>query len=143
MIVSKAGQYSSNDLIQALMDCSNKHGELTKNAAMGKGFDRHLFALKCLSVKRGLPLPDLFSDQSYLDAHNYILSTSTLSGECFSAGGFGPVTIDGYGLGYGFSNNMLGLICSSYSSHSNGKQFVQALEQAWDQIFEILEKKKE
>jgi len=141
MIHSKSNQYSISDLIQALLDCSKKHEELTKNGALGQGFDRHLFALKHLSEKKKLTMPELFLDQSYIDANHFILSTSTLYGECFDSGGFGPVVIDGYGLAYGFKKNYLGVLCSAYSSHSNGKQFLHALEQAFDDIFQILEKK--
>ena len=33
------------------------HGRLTKEALMGKGWDRHVYALKYEAEKQGLPVP--------------------------------------------------------------------------------------
>ncbi len=42
-----------------------KHGSIKKNALMGKGWDRQLFALRKLAEERNLTHP-LFSDPTYL-----------------------------------------------------------------------------
>ena len=76
--------------------------EMTKNAAQGKGWDRHLFALKLLDPKQ-----DIFQDSAYKDINHIILSTSTLSSTNFGVGGFCPVVPDGYGLGYQIRNHDL------------------------------------
>lgn len=80
-------------------ECSKKHGELTKEAAMGQGFDRHLFALRHMAKCHGHPIPDLYNDSSYGMINHNVLSTSTLSSPALLAGGFGPVVSDGYGIG--------------------------------------------
>lgn len=41
---------TDSDIYTMMKNCSNNHMELTKNAAMGKGFDRHLFALKNMGI---------------------------------------------------------------------------------------------
>jgi len=105
-----------------ITDCSKVHGQLTKEAAMGtfnlspssihasfmsfvndlgKGFDRHLFALKYLAQQQSLPIPALYQDPAYAAINHNILSTSTLGSPAVELGGFAPVVHDGYGLGYG------------------------------------------
>ncbi|KAF1591368.1 CPT2 palmitoyltransferase, partial [Spelaeornis formosus] len=76
--------------------CSKYHGQLTKEAAMGQGFDRHLFALRYLAAARGVTLPELYQDPAYQRINHNILSTSTLSSPAVSLGGFAPVVPDGF-----------------------------------------------
>ncbi|VDP84884.1 unnamed protein product [Echinostoma caproni] len=90
-------------MIDALNACSSKHISLTKEAAMGQGWDRHLFALRHFALLEhagGLSMPDLFLDDSYAHINRIVLSTSTLSSPFFAMGGFGPTSPNGYGLGY-------------------------------------------
>lgn len=68
---------------------------------LGKGFDRHLFALKYLAQQQSLPIPALYQDPAYAAINHNILSTSTLGSPAVELGGFAPVVHDGYGLGYG------------------------------------------
>lgn len=90
---------SNKELRPLITECSILHSQLTKEAAMGQGFDRHLFALKYLAAKQGRPTPSMFQDACY-EAMNYNkLSTSTLAAPTVYAGGFGPVVQDGYGIG--------------------------------------------
>lgn len=161
MINSPPGQFSHADILRAIRDCSTKHSKLTKDAAMGKGFDRHLFALKYLAAKKGMKTPSVFTDPNYTYANHFTLSTSTLYGECFSGGGFGkliylysifsfvsllflgPVVSDGFGLGYGYFDQSLGVFCSSYGEHRNGKEFLHALKESLDKLCNILDSKEE
>jgi len=62
---STQSRASHSELRAMLTDCSSAHNQLTKEAAMGQGFDRHLFALKYLSQQRSLPLPSLYQDAAY------------------------------------------------------------------------------
>lgn len=71
-----------------MAECSKYHGQLTKEAAMGQGFDRHLFALRYLAAARGVTLPELYQDPAYQRINHNILSTSTLSSPAVSLGGF-------------------------------------------------------
>ena len=80
---------------------------LTTLTNTGKGFDRHLFALKCLAEADSLTLP-FFEDPSYNKLNNIILSTSTLATPSVAFGGFGPVNDDSYGIGYRVNDQFLG-----------------------------------
>ncbi|XP_074597624.1 carnitine O-palmitoyltransferase 2, mitochondrial-like [Brevipalpus obovatus] len=134
-------KFNNDEIMQAIRECSTKHSELTKNAAMGKGFDRHFFAMKYLAMKKGKGIPKFYEDPNYLYANHFTLSTSTLHGECFSGGGFGPVVPDGFGLGYGFFGQSLGVFCSTYRQNRNGAEFLSALVDSLNQLGRIIESK--
>lgn len=84
--------------------CSTIHGILTREAAMGQGFDRHLFGLRTTADENKIVKPDIFTDPAYSNLNYNIISTSTLSSNGLLAGGFGPVVKDGYGIGYNYLN---------------------------------------
>lgn len=98
-IVGATKGRSTTEMRALIDECSTKHGQLTKEAAMGQGFDRHLFALRHMAKVHGHPVPDLYNDPSYAMINHNVLSTSTLSSAALLAGGFGPVVADGYGIG--------------------------------------------
>lgn len=70
---------SAQELREKIDKCSAKHNVLTKEAAMGQGFDRHLFGLRNIAEENGLKVDDLFKDSAYARMNHNILSTSTLS----------------------------------------------------------------
>lgn len=140
IIANRQNNKMSRDQLKSLLQsCSKKHFQLCKEASMGDGFDRHLFALKEIALRANKPLHALYSDQLYQHSQQYVLSTSTLYGECFSGGGFAPVVADGFGLGYGYVDNSFGVLVSSYKDHRNNTQFVQALYESLDDIRKIIE----
>lgn len=79
----------SNKDLRAMIDkCSVKHNQLTKEAAMGQGFDRHLFALRTAAERiRILDNFDIFKDPAYAKINHNIISTSTLTSNALMAGG--------------------------------------------------------
>lgn len=130
---------SDSDLRQLLLKCSAKHNELTKNAAMGQGFDRHLYALRNTAEKiRVIDQHGIFSDPAYARINHNIISTSTLSSSGLLAGGFGPVVKDGYGVGYNIQDDFLGCIVSNYKNESNGKEFINCLTKSYDVLSKLV-----
>lgn len=79
----------SNKELRAMIDsCSTKHNQLTKEAAMGQGFDRHLFALRTAADRiRILDNFEIFKDPAYAKINHNIISTSTLTSNALLAGG--------------------------------------------------------
>ncbi|XP_011339899.1 carnitine O-palmitoyltransferase 2, mitochondrial isoform X2 [Ooceraea biroi] len=134
----RQNELSKSELKKMILDCSKAHNVLTRDAVMGQGFDRHLFALKRISEKSGAHKPAIFHDPAY-DAINYnILSTSTLSSPVVAAGGFGPVVADGYGIGYMIQDHRLGATVTSYEGSRNASKYVQSLGHAFKNICDVL-----
>ncbi|KAJ8683208.1 hypothetical protein QAD02_019000 [Eretmocerus hayati] len=125
------------EIKKMIVDCSNAHNTLTKEAAMGQGFDRHLFALRKLAEKSGKRV-DLFQDPAYETINHNILSTSTLSSPVVIAGGFGPVVDDGFGIGYMIQEKKLGVVVTSYKSHRNANDYINSLRDSFQDIHRVL-----
>ncbi|XP_026779986.2 carnitine O-palmitoyltransferase 2, mitochondrial [Pangasianodon hypophthalmus] len=138
--VQQPGQHSVEQLTGLLDACSKYHGQLTKEAAMGQGFDRHLFALRYLANSKGMPLPSLYQDPAYAAINHNILSTSTLTSPAVSLGGFAPVVPDGFGVGYGVHDDWIGCNVSSYPAR-NVHEFLRCVHKSLEDIFTVLEGK--
>lgn len=130
---------SKSDIKALLSKCSVKHFQLCKEASMGSGFDRHLFALKEIGLMSNANLHPIFSDPVYLDNQKYVLSTSTLYGASFQGGGFAPVVENGFGLGYGHVDSSFGVLVSSYKSARKNAEFASALEESLEDIRLVFE----
>ncbi|XP_049868322.1 carnitine O-palmitoyltransferase 2, mitochondrial [Pectinophora gossypiella] len=130
---------ASKDELRAIMqECSTYHSELVKEAAMGQGFDRHLFALMKMAEDNNLPRPEIFDSHEYKFLNKSILSTSTLSSPSVLAGGFGPVVKEGFGIGYSAFADKLGAAVSAYKSHNDSSQFIEALHKSFIDITKVL-----
>ncbi|XP_069794567.1 carnitine O-palmitoyltransferase 2, mitochondrial isoform X2 [Narcine bancroftii] len=136
--VKESSKHSISDLKAMIGECSKYHGQLTKEAAMAQGFDRHLFALLYLAKSKGMPLPELFQDPSYIQMNHNILSTSTLTSPAVNLGGFAPVVPNGFGVGYGVHDNWIGYIVSSYPAR-DVKEFLKCVHKSLDDIFDVLQ----
>ncbi|AWP11502.1 putative carnitine O-palmitoyltransferase 2 mitochondrial [Scophthalmus maximus] len=138
--VRQPGQHSVEQLQAMLHECSKYHGQLTREAAMGQGFDRHLFALRYLANSKDQPLPGLYADPAYAAINHNILSTSTLTSPAVNLGGFAPVVPDGFGVGYGVHDDWIGCNVSSYPAR-NVHEFLQCVHKSLEDIFTVLEGK--
>lgn len=128
---------SDSDKEAALRIAVTNHGALTKDALTGKGWDRHLFALKRLAESKGESF-DLYSDETYGVLSNIILSTSTLSSPALDGGGFGPVGDDCYGLMYGTNGDVSRFGVMSYHGEQQTKDFTECLASSFEDIRKVL-----
>ncbi|CAG5111248.1 Oidioi.mRNA.OKI2018_I69.chr2.g5573.t2.cds [Oikopleura dioica] len=74
---------------------------ITQQAITGKGLDNHLLALLNTLKEVSLPIPELFTDNSFKTFNHFELSTSqipTISRDIYMC--YGPVVPDGYGCSY-------------------------------------------
>lgn len=126
-----------------LVKCSTLHGNLIKEAAMGQGFDRHLFGLRHIGEKNGIEADALYSDELYKKLNCCILSSSSLTSPGLYAGGFGPVASNGYGIGYNILDEGLGTIVTNYKDQRNGPEFSELLKESYNDIKSILDLKKD
>ncbi|CAG9785597.1 unnamed protein product [Diatraea saccharalis] len=129
---------SKEELRGMLKECSTGHSQLVKEAAMGQGFDRHMFALRKIAEDNNMPIPELYESYEYKFLNKSILSTSTLSSPSVLAGGFGPVDQNGFGIGYSAFPDKLGAAVTSYRPHNDSSQFIEALHKSFLDITKIL-----
>ena len=93
----------------------------------GKGWDRHLFALKNLAASHVRPQPALFRDESYRRAMQHSLSTSTLEHALVESGGFAPPAPECFGIGYGSDADRSGCVLTAFTGAFEGRADTQLL----------------
>eukprot|EP00164_Ancoracysta_twista_P002396 GFYU01003174.1.p1 GENE.GFYU01003174.1~~GFYU01003174.1.p1 ORF type:complete len:660 (-),score=214.07 GFYU01003174.1:117-2096(-) len=122
---------------ELLKKAVDKHSALTKDAVMGQGVDRHLFALRELAMKENPEvLPELFTDKAYSVLGENMLSTSTLGSHALMLGGFGPVAQNGYGVAYFTDDDNIGYSATSYGMNTD--RYMDEIKQALLDMQELL-----
>ena len=134
------GDMSTEQLLQQMKACSDKHSTLVKQAVMGKGFDRHMFGLTSIATELGMFVPALLTDPLHKYVNHFTISTSTLSSEAVLVGGFAPVVHDGYGIGYGVRVDRIEAnVCTYEERHV--REFTDALISSINRLLDLLDKK--
>ncbi|RVX72903.1 hypothetical protein B0A52_03256 [Exophiala mesophila] len=81
-------------------------------------------------------MPPLFSDAGWERINNTILSTSNCGNPALRHFGFGPVSGDGFGIGYIIKDDSIA-VCAS-SKHRQTKRFVDSLESYLNEVRRLL-----
>jgi len=130
---------------QALSAAVAVHKKESMECLLGKGVDRHLFALHKWAERlspagqasgkwqgpRVAGVPSLFTDEGYKVYKDIRLSTSTLSSPALQGGGFGPVSRTSYGVGYGTDERGAHFHVMNYTgSTTNNAAFIEGAESA-------------
>lgn len=110
-----------------LREAVDRHSKTTRDCMMGKGCDRHLFALRKLAEANGQRVP-LFEDPAYAVFTDIRVSTSTLASPALDGGGFGPISPRAYSVGYGIEER--GSRFHVMTNKLGTKEFVGHVEQA-------------
>ena len=116
---------SKEEKLKALQSAAKEHSARVKEAAGGKGVDRHLYALKCLAEKNKMAAPKFFESSGWKALNHTVLSTSNCGNPALRHFGFGPVVPDGFGIGYVIKDD--GLQYSISSKHRQTKRYAHAL----------------
>mmetsp|Transcript_14156 Transcript_14156/g.33908 ORF Transcript_14156/g.33908 Transcript_14156/m.33908 type:complete len:795 (+) Transcript_14156:299-2683(+) len=127
---------STEDRLEALKEATQEHSRLCKESSQGKGVDRHLFALKCIAARKGMPTPPFFDSLAWKTLGHTILSTSNCGNPSLRLFGFGPVVPDGFGVGYIIKDNALSY--SVASKHRQTSRYVRTLRTVLREIHSLL-----
>ncbi|EDO18066.1 hypothetical protein Kpol_1045p53 [Vanderwaltozyma polyspora DSM 70294] len=132
---------TDEDCINFLHEACKKHSHITKECSIGLGQDRHLYALYCIYKERfedTLPIPIIFRDKSWKILNKNILSTSNCGNPCLKNFGFGPVTPNGFGIGYVIRDESISIVVSS--KHRQTQRFVSLIERAFLEVDHIFQR---
>jgi carnitine O-acetyltransferase len=129
---------TKDEKLHALRDATAHHSRLVAECAKGRGVDRHLFSLKCIAERKGMPTPAFFRSEAWKTLNHTILSTSNCGNPALRLFGFGPVVPDGFGVGYIIKDN--GLSFSVSSKHRQTQRYVRALRTTLIEVEDLLQK---
>jgi len=119
-------QASTQRRLALLRSAIDKHGALTRQAALGRGIDRHLLGLSQMLRTDEGERHALFDDELFARSQTWKLSTSGLSeGHQFRGTGFGASYQDGYGINYLAGPNIIkfGIECKYSCSDTSTEDF--------------------
>ena len=129
------------DKLAALRLATEEHSRLTKEASVGLGVDRHLFALKCIAERRrddtGERMPRFFKSEAWKMLNHTVLSTSNCGNPALRLFGFGPVVNDGFGIGYIIKSDALSYTVSS--KHRQNRRYVRSLQKCLKEMQDLLQ----
>ncbi|CAH7686690.1 acyltransferase ChoActase/COT/CPT [Phakopsora pachyrhizi] len=119
------------------------HNKYTKDASLGRAFDRHFLGLKLQHrPDDDGPLPELFRDEMFGESSKWELSTSGLSaGERFIGTGFGCYG-KGYGINYLIGSKLVkfGIETKRSDERTGSEEFGSFLIEALRDIRELCER---
>ncbi|EDV22543.1 uncharacterized protein TRIADDRAFT_28550 [Trichoplax adhaerens] len=120
-----------NDKKVAFIEAVKAHSQLAKETAMGKAWDRIMFAMATVASEKGLPQPEIFSDPAFQLMSQFQLSTSQGTYGPFSNSIFAAVCNEGYGVSYNIQPDRLTFTCSNFNSceRTSSKKFLNSLRQ--------------
>jgi carnitine O-acetyltransferase len=135
MLESKDDQ----EKFQKLKAAIDVHKKYVSQAVQGYGIDRHLLGLKLIAKENGMDVPALYSDEGYVKASTYRLSTSQVPSVYSAFMCYGPLTMDGYGCCYSPRNNDIYFGLSSMRSNKDTctLKFRKSMEEALRAMYEV------
>ncbi|KAI5956150.1 YAT1 [Candida margitis] len=136
---------STKEKLTKLGEACKAHSVQTRFASNGEGVDRHLYALNCLWARllkqyqqgvlndvygSAIPeyvssLPPIFADAGWGKLNDAILSTSNCGNPALRLFGFGPVSANGFGIGYIIRDDSISFCVAS--KHRQTKRFLATL----------------
>ena len=121
---------------EAFQKAAMAHVAMCKDCGSGKGVDRHLFALRAMATMHGVEMPALFSTQAWAHLNTTLLSTSNCGNPSLRMFGFGPVSPQGFGIGYIYKADAIAFCVTS--KHRQTPRYVHTLENYLHDIRELL-----
>jgi carnitine O-acetyltransferase len=107
---------SADEKKQLFTKAVKSQSNYLKEAAQGKGVDRHLLGLRVQIQSEETPKATLFTDPAYIQSMYFKLSTSNIGTGERLWGGFGPVVPEGYGVNYAIGSDNFKFSISSKRS---------------------------
>ncbi|KAM8715751.1 hypothetical protein ACLKA7_002747 [Drosophila subpalustris] len=136
------GKASVKEKAALLREAVVGHQKYARLALQGLGVDRHLLGLKMMAQENGLPIPEFYSSPGYTKSMHFRVSTSQVATTYDAFMGYGPATDDGYAACYNPRDQdiIVAITSWSYNFETNSDKFAKALEAAFLEMQDVLDK---
>ncbi|XP_012686950.2 carnitine O-acetyltransferase b [Clupea harengus] len=127
--------------VELLREATEAHTQLTEQALLGQGIDRHLLGLKLQSIEEGLSVPRMFMDTAYGLATHWKLRTGQVPSNTDSVMCFGPLVPDGYAVCYNPQSDHVHFSITAFNccEETNAEKLAVTLENTLCDLQELLE----
>ncbi|XP_033644742.1 carnitine O-palmitoyltransferase 2, mitochondrial-like isoform X1 [Asterias rubens] len=126
--------------VSLLKACSDKHRQLAAEAKAGQGCDCHVYALGTMAMKTGMAIPSAIQDSPFADPEITLASGTTGTNIGIDGAAYPPETCSGIGVTYSIGKEDMRWVGTSYKTSPSLSDFVEGIQQAFDEIHEVLEK---
>jgi len=110
---------------------------MVRACSKGQGVDRHLYGLKCQSIRHFKHCDQsIFNSPAYQKLTNTILSTSNCGNPSLRLFGFGPTSPEGYGIGYIIKDDSMQFCVSS--KHRQTARYIMTLQKFMNAMKDLL-----
>lgn len=106
----------------------------------GQGCDCHVYALGTMAMKTGMAIPSAIQDSPFADPEITLASGTTGTNIGIDGAAYPPETCSGIGVTYSIGKEDMRLVGTSYKTSPSLSDFVEGIQQAFDEIHEVLEK---
>uniref|UniRef100_A0A3Q0RPX7 Carnitine O-acetyltransferase a n=1 Tax=Amphilophus citrinellus TaxID=61819 RepID=A0A3Q0RPX7_AMPCI len=124
-----------------LMKAIKVHKWSTNMEISGQTLFGHFLGLQCQATETNIPMPEIFTDTSFVKAFDYRLATSQVPSNSGCLPCAGPYQLEAYDICYKLLENDMTFVVSAFktSKENNPAQLNQALEDALLDMRTILE----
>jgi len=131
------GENQAEQLRTLFRNAVTAQQNMARQCSQGLGVDRHLYGLKQQSLKHlGHANQSVFTSPAYKKLTNTILSTSNCGNPSLRLFGFGPVSPEGYGIGYIIKDDGIQFCVSS--KHRQTARYIMTLQKFLNGMQELL-----
>jgi len=131
------------NLLKLLRECGESYFRLSREAAMGQGWDRHLDVLKRIAQdqNQGADLPEFFKHSSYVNITKKNIISSSLASSSMTKAGFCPCVPEGLGVAFHIREDHIDLFMSNFKQNPkgvSGSEFCSVLKEVCDEVTDVL-----
>ncbi|WAQ97117.1 CLAT-like protein [Mya arenaria] len=132
-------EYTDHEKMALLRKAMGWQTQTMTQTILGQGLDCHLMGLREMAAEVGLPVPDIFTDDTYRKSNHFTLSTSQVNTTMDTFMCYGPVVPDGYGVCYNPHPNDIIVVITAFKSHAETQSdyFAYTLEGSLLQMSEL------
>nr|XP_046235390.1 carnitine O-acetyltransferase-like isoform X2 [Scatophagus argus] len=134
----------SSEKVELLEEAIKAHRRYSMMGISGQSVETHLFGLELQAVEENIPMPDIFTDTSYIKAFDYKIWTSQVTSQTGCLPFLGPEEPGIFNVCYGIKNNHIDFIVSHFEASETSREnkaapLVRAVEEALLDMKTLLE----
>ncbi|GAB1597880.1 carnitine O-acetyltransferase-like [Argonauta hians] len=130
----------SNEKLNFLYQAIQTHKNTISDAVSGQGIDRHLLGLKLMAIEKGMNIPNLYMDTSYVTSTHHKISSSQVSSKYAFSMNYAPTVPDGFGICYNTQSTEILFAVSALntSPETSSKNMTESIHKSLTDIHNLL-----
>ncbi|TGZ73878.1 hypothetical protein CRM22_001266 [Opisthorchis felineus] len=131
---------TTDEKIRLLRKAMEWQTEIMLETILGHGVDNHLLGLRQIAIEHDGKLPEIFTDETYMEANRFRLSTSQVPTTMDAFMCYGAVVPNGYGAAYNPHPNYIVTVISCWRTNpeNSAAKFAEMLTAAFTEMRDLV-----